>query len=219
MRRIGRLKILKGCLVTRLPPEVRRFPPEVHLPKLLRPIHLPCPLRMSLLCTLRSHPPISLRKGSVLLVKKISVTKRVVSGRKYQVRRVFAIHAQLSRKKMVALVMDVRLTVILAKMNRSVKRAMTYQKEALALIMVVYGQGKIRMEIADHASKSEEKRIATLVDAHIKTRKRRMNQEHVLRVILLRQKVSAKIIRRLVNGARREKNALESNLTSMITKT
>jgi len=75
------------------------------------------------------------------------------------------------------------------------------------------------MEIADHASKSEEKRIATLVDAHIKTRKRRMNQEHVLRVILLCQKVSAKIIRRLVNGKRRKKNALESNLTSMMTKT
>jgi len=75
------------------------------------------------------------------------------------------------------------------------------------------------MEIADHASKSEEKRIASLVDAHIKARKRRMNQEHVLRVILLRQKVSAKIIRRLVIGARHEKNALESNLTSMITKT
>jgi len=67
------------------------------------------------------------------------VTKRVVSGRKYQVILVFAIHAQLSGKKMFALVMDVRLTVILAKMNRSVKRAMTYQKKALALMMVVYG--------------------------------------------------------------------------------
>ena len=70
------------------------------------------------------------------------MTKRVASGRKYQMIRVFAIHAQISRKTRIALVMDVRLTVIPSKMSRGVKRAMTYQKEALALIMVVYGKGE-----------------------------------------------------------------------------
>merc|ERR1740136_338949 len=86
---------------------------------------------------------------------------------------------------------------------------------------VVRANEKLNAGKTVEAKKDEEDMVTEGVQEgpKRKRRKRRMNQEHVLRVILLCQKVSAKIIRRLVNGTRREKNALESNLTSMMTKT